>query len=176
MGAVKGESYDAEALEVAANGSPVWDFFSEVYFEPKRLPYKPLFGKEFFSPSEPVGSWPEYVRKLPPGVLEIHPVDKHVLLVAAERPGHTWRAYIGAVEGKDYFKEAPEVVTKGSEVPFELAWVCFRDLGKGTELRGDEWYIPPPTREEIELARKRMKQASSKIDESKSEELSDASL
>jgi hypothetical protein len=69
--------------------------------------------------------------------------------VAVSRPGRTWEAYIGAVKGDDYHEEAPGVVANGSEIPFELAEVCFKDLAKTSVRRGEEWFIPPPTEEEI---------------------------
>lgn len=141
IGPAKGEDYGEEALEVAVNGSPVWDLFSEVYFEPFNRPHRNLLGKERYNPGISTLTWEEYIKRLPPGVIEItSELDKHVLFVATERPGRTWGAYVGAVEGKDEFAEAPGVVATGSEIPFELAWVVFRDLGKGTESGHNKWH------------------------------------
>jgi len=84
----------------------------------------------------------------------MRPIDKHVLLVAVERPSNTWKAYIGAVKGDDYHEEAPGVVANGSEIPFELAEVCFEDLAKGSVRRGEEWHIPPPTDRELSISKR----------------------
>src|SRR5712691_7836197 len=150
VGAVEGKNYDEEALGVVVNGSVVWDLLSGVYFRSSRGPVRTLFGKEPFSPNEPLL---DPGRQLPPGVIEMMAIDKHVLLVAVERPDDTWKSYIGAVKGDDYYEEAPGVVANGSEIPFELAEVCFEDLAKGSVKRGEEWYILPPTNREIQLMR-----------------------
>lgn len=139
IGTVKGESYREEALEVAVNGSPASTLFSEVYFEPFNRRHRPLL-REPFSPKLPMPSWPEYVERLPPGIIETHQIDEHVLFVAAETPVETWGACVGAVEGKDVFAEAPGVVATGSEIPFDLARVVFRDLGRGTRSGEFKWH------------------------------------
>jgi hypothetical protein len=92
-------------------------------------------------------------RNEPPGILEMLPIDKHGLVVAASRPGHTCRAYIGALKGEDYYGEAPDVVANGSEIPFELALQCFEDLAKESWVVGNELQVLPPTEGEIELMR-----------------------
>ena len=154
VGAVEGKNYDEEALGVVVNGSVVLDSLSEVYFKPTPGRIRTLFGKEQFYPSD--GRFLQPGRKLPPGVIEMDPIDKHVLVVAVRRPGRTWKAYIGAVKGDDYHEEAPGVVANGSEIPFEFAEVYFKDLAKGSirrGRRGEEWYFPPPTEEEIQFMR-----------------------
>src|SRR2546422_5445242 len=123
VGAVEGENYDEEALGVVVNGSVVSDSLSEIYFKPTPGRIRTLFGKETFSPSDERFLQPG--RKLPPGVIQMDPIDKHVLVVAVRRPGRTWKAYIGAVKGGDYHEEAPGVVANGSESPFEVAQGCF---------------------------------------------------
>lgn len=42
---------------------------------------------------------------------------------------------VGPVEGKDYDKEAASVVENGSEVPFELAEIFFKDLARTPGMR-----------------------------------------
>jgi len=152
VGAVEGKNYDEEALGVVVDGSVVWGLLSEVYFRSTPGRVRTLFGKEIFSPDDERFLQPG--RKHPPGVIEMRPIDKHVLVVAVARPGRTWKAYIGAVKGDDYYEEASGVVANGSEIPFELAEVCFKDLAKGSVRRGEEWYIPPPTEREIQQMRK----------------------
>ena len=151
VGAVEGKNYDEEALGVVVNGSVVWDLLSAVYFKSTPGRIRTLFGKEIFSPSDE--RFLEPGRELPPGVITMMAIDKHVLVVAVARPGRTWKAYIGAVKGDDYYEEVPGVVANGSEIPFELPEVCFEDLAKGSIRRGEEWYIPPPTEEEIKFMR-----------------------
>src|SRR5881296_2505641 len=92
VGAVEGKNYDEEALGVVVNGSVVGSLLSEVYFKSTPGRVRTLFGKEQFSPSDE--RFLEPGRKLP-GIIEIEPIDKHVLVVAVARPGRTWKAYIG---------------------------------------------------------------------------------
>ncbi len=149
-------NYREEAIEVAASGSPVWELFSAVYFEPAKGPYQTLLGRERFNRGIPILSWPEYVQRLPREVIGINgEIDRHVLFAAAERPGGTWGAYVGAVEGKDEFAEAPGVVSTGSEIPFDLAWVVFRDLGKSTEEGELKWHYD--SKNEPDLGQRRLK-------------------
>jgi len=144
IGAVDGMDYNEEALMMAANGSPVWDLFSEIFFDPIKQPYESLLQKEQFEEKGALAKWVSFREGWPPSVIEVRALDEHVLSVAVERPGHTWRAYIGPLRGIDYYKETLEIIVRGSEMPFDLAWVCFRDLGKATEIREGEWHIPPP--------------------------------
>jgi hypothetical protein len=69
-------------------------------------------------------------------IIGMNPIDKRVLLVAVGSPDRRWCAFIGAVKGEDYGREAIGVVESGSVIPYELAELCFEDLGKGT-IRGD---------------------------------------
>ncbi len=129
IGAVRGENYDEEALEVAANGSAVSDLFAEVYFKDIASgPLKPLREAEPYFDDErlKIGFAPSN-----PDILDAFRVDKHVLLVAVRAPGNTWKAFIGAVKGEDYWTEATDVVKTGTPIPFELAEVCFHDLAGG---------------------------------------------
>ena len=124
IGAVEGENYDLEAIDVAAKGSAVWDQLAEIYFEGFAAgPVKPFrTGEPFF-----VHPLPGF-RDLPSPILEIRALDPHVLLVAVGARDKTWRAFVGAVKGADYVAEALEVIEKGTPIPFESAEVCFEDV------------------------------------------------
>src|SRR5712692_10630409 len=76
VGAVEGKNYDEEALGVVVNGSVVWEQLSGVYFRSSRGPVRTLLGKEIFSPDDE--RFLEPGRKLPPGVIGMRPIDKHV--------------------------------------------------------------------------------------------------
>lgn len=140
IGVVEGKNYGEEAIEVIANGSPVSGHIAEVFFEPVRSRVRTLFGRDRLSDdsSRVVPQTP-----LSCGILGTNYLDEHVAVVAKGYPDDTWSAFIGAVEGKDYGKEADEVVANGSKIPFELAEICFNDLGKVTEVKGDKWHIKP---------------------------------
>ncbi len=135
IGAVKGEDYGAEALDVAANGSEAWAQLAEIYFKGFGSgPVKPIREAEPFFPD--ARSKTDY-RLLDPHILQMSAIDKNVLLVAVEVLGDTWKAFIGAVKGEDYGAEALDVVKNGTPVPYELAEVCFEDLA-----RGMKWHEP----------------------------------
>ena len=68
-------------------------------------------------------------------ILGGEPLDWHVLAVAAKVGTNEWRAYIGGVEGKDYDDEAAGVVANGSEIPYEMAEIFFKDLMRTPGLR-----------------------------------------
>ncbi len=126
IGAVKGEDYGAEALNVVANGSFVPSQFGQVYFEDYGSgPVKPLREAEPYFDDERLK-----ISFAPssPDILDAFRVDKHVLLVAVRAPGNTWNAFIGSVKGEDYWTEATDVMKTGTPIPFELAEVCFHDL------------------------------------------------
>ena len=78
--------------------------------------------------------------KSTPIIMELEPLDRHVLVVAVSLPNNTWKACIGAVEGKDYDKEAAGVIERGSEIPLLLAEEVFEDLGKATRTGQLKWH------------------------------------
>jgi hypothetical protein len=134
VGAVRGDNYDVEALEVAITGSSVWPQLADIYFKDSGSgrPIKQIHEYQpFFEPSA------MNYRLLGPPILEIRPIDKHVLLVAVRADGGTWNAFIGAVKGEDYVVEAQGIVKTGTPVSYELAEVCFEDLAKG-----ERWHEP----------------------------------
>src|SRR5271157_6635508 len=99
IGAAKGVNYDTEAIGVAGRGSMVWTKLAEIYFKG--------YGSGPVSPFREEGPvFPDEVSNtdygLKPPILEIRPLDKHVLVVAVRAPGHTWKAFIGAVKGEDF--------------------------------------------------------------------------
>ncbi len=128
IGAVEGADYGTEALDVVGNGSVVNEL-GHIYFKGFGSgPVKPIREAESLFES----GLKTDPRLVDPRILEVRPIDKHVLLVAIKGRGNTWKAFIGAVKGEDYGVEALEVIKNGSEVPFELAEECFQDLGKAT--------------------------------------------
>jgi hypothetical protein len=133
IGAVKGENYDAEVLDVATNGSSAWPQLAGIYFKGFGSgPVKPF--REYNPFFEPSGI--NYTL-LGPQILQIRLIDKNVLLVAVRADGNSWKAFIGAVKGEDYAAEAPEVIKTGTPTSYELAEVCFEDLAKG-----EKWHEP----------------------------------
>lgn len=130
VGAVEGEDPRKEALNVVLHGSAVGARFAEVYFE--GLGSRPLVQLREAEPAFPNLRPPPsefWVRN--PDFLELNPVDTHVLLVAVKARNDSWKALIGAVKGVDYYSEALEVAQTGTEVPYDLAEVCFEDIAKG---------------------------------------------
>ncbi len=157
IGAVERKDYDVEALGVVVNGSAVWWQLAGVYFEPPwsfekpvkwLLQAQPFHDKEWFDKHRKLVK-PEGIERpteWTPNILELHPLDKHVLAVAAGHPPDTWGAYIGAVKGEGFDREAQGVVESGSEIPFELAEVLFEDLGKSTRAGDMKWHHDPQPR------------------------------
>ncbi len=140
IGAVTGKDYEKEAAEVATGGSGVPSLFGRIYFED--LSTKST--QEYHFPAGWSRSMQQRQDKLiaegkplydDPRIIELEPLDWHVLLVAAKVGTDGWVAYIGAVEGKDYDKEAVGVVANGSEIPYEMAEVYFEDLTRTPDLK-----------------------------------------
>jgi len=132
IGAVKGEDYGAEALDVAANGSAAWSRLADIYFKGFGSgPVKPLRVYEPFFEDKP--SKTDH-RLLDPSIIEVRPVDEHVLLVALRARGNTWKAFISGKRRGFRFGSARRD-QKGTPVPYELAEVCFEDLA-----RGERWH------------------------------------
>jgi hypothetical protein len=146
IGAVKGNHYELDAIGVVGNGSYVSSSLAEVFF-------KNLGGETRMAVYEPAGmpleatgplfddKWPdrgfELDKLLPRPILGVRILDRHVLAVAVEVEGGTWKAFIGASRGKDYLAEVSEIVKTGTPISYEVAETCFEDLSKGTK-----WHEP----------------------------------
>jgi hypothetical protein len=83
------------------------------------------------------GKWPGHPALDESTILEVNPIDNHVLLVAAnvDTKGLEWVAYVGAVQGKDFEEEAAGVVANGSQIPYEMAKIFFKDLTRNPDLK-----------------------------------------
>ncbi len=147
VGAVEGKDYNREASGVAENGSGVAIRVADVYFPDltRNLMTKWDNGRGHFLDVEDLvasierhqevlkraGAYPVVA----PNIFGINPIDKHVFLVGVEVAPDGWVVYVGAVEGKDFEKEALGVLENGSEIPFELAEIFFEDEARTPELR-----------------------------------------
>jgi hypothetical protein len=156
IGAVDGKDYEMEAPDVAAHGSGVPSGVGDIYFQDLETEDS----NEYHFPPGWFKSWSQRHQELwasgkslydDPRILDVEPLDWHVLLVAAfvnadeyekslgdnsyVHGKHEWIAYIGVVEGKDYDKEAPVVVNNGSEIPYDLAYIYFKDLMRSKDLK-----------------------------------------
>lgn len=133
--AVKGADCDAESLGVAGSGREVSDLLAEVYFKGFGAgPIEPIDTHDpFFQHSDPLSDYHLY----PPPILWVNVLERHVMAVAVEAEGDTWKAFIGPVKGADYVVEASEVIKTGTPMSYEAAEVCFEDLAKGMK-----WHEP----------------------------------
>ena len=131
IGAVKGEDYDAEALGVVASGEWVSTELAEIYFEDQLG--QPLTRIDVRSPYFDE-KWPnrgfELFKRLPPPILRVNIVDRHVLAVATRAENNTWKAFIGPSNGVDFIAEAVEITKSGTPISYEVAEVFFKDLTK----------------------------------------------
>src|ERR1039458_2003717 len=112
IGAVKGDDYAAEALGVVGSGWQASDLLADLYFKGFGAgPIEPIhtYGP-YFLYSDPQ---PDY-SLCPPPILWVKLMDRHVMAVAVEVEGGTWKAFIGAVKGVDYLAEASEVIKTGT--------------------------------------------------------------
>ena len=135
IGAVKGDDYDSESLGAVGSGTEVSALLAEIYFKDfGSAPFERIDTHgPFFQYS---GPRPDYAL-YPPPILGVNILDRHVMAVATEAEGGTWKAFIAAVKGVNYIAEASEVIKTGTPISYEVAEVCFEDLSKGMK-----WHEP----------------------------------